>query len=66
MKVRFTNRADKDYAALSKNARKAFGKQLESLLANPRHPSLRAKKLEGSGDLWQARVDPSWRFYFQD
>jgi mRNA interferase RelE/StbE len=65
MKVRFTDRADKDYAALTGNVRKAFGKQLELLLANPRHPSLRAKKLEGSDDLWQARVNRSWRFYFK-
>jgi mRNA interferase RelE/StbE len=65
MRVRLTERADKDYAALSANARKAFGKQLEFLLANSRHPSLRAKKLEGSDDLWQARVNRSWRFYFK-
>jgi mRNA-degrading endonuclease RelE of RelBE toxin-antitoxin system len=45
--VRFTNRADKDYVALSPNVRKVFGKQLEFLLVNLRNPSLRAKKLEG-------------------
>jgi len=65
MYVRFTERADKDYAALSANVRKAFGKQLVFLLENPRHPSLRAKKLEGHDDLWQARVNRSWRFYFK-
>ena len=65
MKVRFTDRADKDYAALSTNVRRVFGKQLEFLLANPRHPSLRAKKLEGFDDLWQARVNRGWRFYFK-
>jgi mRNA-degrading endonuclease RelE of RelBE toxin-antitoxin system len=64
MGVRFTERADNDYAALSANIRKAFGKQLAFLLENSRHPSLRAKKLEGSGELWQARVNRSWRFYF--
>ena len=65
MIVRFTERADKDYAALAATVRRAFGKQLEFLLANHRHPSLRAKKLEGSDDLWQARVNRSWRFYFK-
>jgi len=65
MNVRFTERADKDYAALSANVRKAFGKQLAFLLENPRHPSLRAKKLEGSDELWQARVNRNWRFYFK-
>ena len=29
-----------------------------------RHPSLRAKKYDESRDLWQARVNESWRFYF--
>jgi hypothetical protein len=28
---------------------------LETIRVNPRHPSLRAKKYEGGGDLWQAR-----------
>jgi hypothetical protein len=28
------------------------------------HPSLRAKKYGVAGDLWQARVNDSWRFYF--
>jgi len=65
MTVRFTERADKDYAALSANVRKAFGKQLAFLMENPRHPSLRAKKLEGHDELWQARVNRGWRFYFK-
>ena len=65
MKLRFTDRADKDYAGLSVIVRKAFAKQLEHLLSNPRHPSLRSKKFEGQDDLWQARVDRSWRFYFK-
>ena len=65
MTVRFTERADKDYAALSANVRKAFRKQLAFLMENPRHPSLRAKKLEGHDELWQARVNRGWRFYFK-
>jgi len=44
MKLRFTERADKDYADLPVAIRKAFAKQLRFLLANLRHPSLRAKK----------------------
>jgi len=44
MKLRFTQRADKDYAGLPGTIRKAFGKQLGFLLGNLQHPSLRAKK----------------------
>ena len=31
---------------------------------NLQHPSLRAKKYDESEDLWQARVNDDWRFYF--
>ncbi len=64
MKVRFTQRADKDYAALIPAVRKAFGKQLGFLLDDLGHPSLRAKKYDESKGIWQARVNRSWRFYF--
>ncbi len=65
MRIRLTERADKDYAGLPPEVRKAFAKQLDHLLMNLRHPSLRAKKHEGADHLWQARVDRNWRFYFK-
>ena len=65
MKVRFTEKADKDYAGLSVNVRKAFAKQLGFLLNNLQHPSLHAKKYDNGKYLWQGRVNRSWRFYFQ-
>lgn len=43
---------------------KAFLKQIELLSEDLRHPSLRAKKYDPSGGLWQARVDRNWTFYF--
>jgi hypothetical protein len=64
MKLRFTDKADKDYAASPRIVRKAFEKQLAFLLDNLRHPSLQAKKYVGSIDMWQARVTLGWRFYF--
>ena len=42
-----------------------FEKQSAFLLENLRHPSLRAKKYDEARDIWQARVDRAWRFYFQ-
>ena len=65
MKIRFTERVDKDYATLPANVRKAFAKQLRFLVANLNHPSLHAKKYREGEDLWQARVDRNWRFYFK-
>ncbi|MGA8273859.1 MAG: type II toxin-antitoxin system RelE/ParE family toxin [Candidatus Sulfotelmatobacter sp.] len=64
MKLRLTERADKDYAVLQPAVRKAFAKQLEFLLKQLSHPSLRAKKYDEVNDIWQARVNRSWRFYF--
>lgn len=65
MKLRFTERADQDYANLPVKVRKAFAKQLRFLLGNLQHPSLHAKKYDEGADLWQARVTRSWRFYFK-
>jgi mRNA-degrading endonuclease RelE of RelBE toxin-antitoxin system len=56
MKLRFTERADKDYAGLPVVIRKAFGKQLRFLLANRGHPSPHAKKYSEALDVWQGRV----------
>ena len=55
MNLRFTHRADKDYAELPAPARKAFAKQLGFLLGNLNHPSLRAKKYDEGEDVRQAR-----------
>ncbi len=65
MKLRFTERADKDYADLPEVIRKAFAKQLRFLLENLRHPSLHAKKYSEDMDVWQGRVTRGWRFYFK-
>lgn len=41
-----------------------FAKQIAYLLYDIRHPSLHAKKYDESQDIWQARVDKNFRFYF--
>jgi mRNA interferase RelE/StbE len=35
------------------------------LADNLSHPSLRAKKYDEAKDIWQARVNKDWRFYFK-
>lgn len=65
MKLRFTRRADKDYAELPAAVRKAFAKQLTFPRANLRHPSLQTKKYDEAMDIWQGRVTRGWRFYFK-
>lgn len=65
MKATFSNRFIRQYSALSAERKAKFERQLGFLLANLRHPSLRAKKYDEALDIWQARLDDDYRFYFQ-
>ena len=65
MKAVYTNRARKALDDLPASISKAFFKQVKFLERDLHHPSLRAKKYDESQDLWQARVNKDWRFYFQ-
>lgn len=64
MRVVLTRRAARDLDRLPPPLQSRVRKQLELLLENLRHPSLRAKKYEGEDDLWQARVNRDYRFFF--
>jgi plasmid maintenance system killer protein len=64
VRVEFSDRFLRSYDAAPLRVQHDFDKQLTYLLANPRHPSLNAKKYDEARDLWQARVNRSWRFYF--
>ncbi|NGZ09627.1 MAG: hypothetical protein CV088_09610 [Nitrospira sp. LK70] len=65
MTASFTLRFREQYRRLSSERQAKFDKQLTFLLSNLRHPSLRAKKFDETNDIWQARVDDDYRFYFQ-
>lgn len=65
MNVAFSNRFLRQYAALPEAVKAKCDKQLGFLLQNLRHNSLRAKKYDKAQDIWQARVDNRYRFYFQ-
>ena len=64
MRIVLSDRAIESLKGAPPQVRRAFKKQLRLLLINLRHPSLRAKKYDESRDLWQARVNRDWRFYF--
>ena len=59
-----TRRSERDYRTAPLAIQKAFEKQVRLLAKNLNHPSLRAKKYDEAADLWQARVNRDWRFYF--
>lgn len=65
MTASFTLRFRKQYQKLPEECQAKFDKQLSFLLSNIRHPSLWAKKYDEANDIWQARVDDDYRFYFQ-
>jgi len=64
MRVVFSDPAIESLKDAPPNVRRAFEKQLRFLVGNLQHPSLHAKKYDESRDLWQARVNRAWRFYF--
>lgn len=65
MKVQTTGPYDKDYQLLPEVIKIQAEKQLENLLENPRHPSLRIKKVKGHPLIWEGRITKSYRFTFQ-
>jgi len=64
MRCQLTATALKSYQAAPPAVQKAFDKQVKLLLENLQHPSLHAKKYDEAKDIWQARVNLDWRFYF--
>jgi mRNA-degrading endonuclease RelE of RelBE toxin-antitoxin system len=65
MKIQTTRFFDGDYNALPQSIQNRTDKQLSLLLNNPRHPSLRLKKIKGHPSIWEGRVTKSYRFTFQ-
>lgn len=65
MRIRFTEPFQKNLGKLSSEIKRKFRKQLSFLLKDIRYPSLRVKKREELGNVWQARVDDNYRFFFQ-
>ena len=64
MQARETSRFARSYREAPTTIRRAFDKQVRLLVADFRHPSLRAKKYDPERGIWQARVTRGWRFYF--
>lgn len=65
MRLELTKRFQRDFRALSEPIQRRVEKQLVLFLQNPRHPSLRIKKMEGFHDIWEGRITQSYRFTFQ-
>ena len=64
MIVELTEKAYTDLDGAPAAVQKAFLKQASFLRENLQHPSLHTKKYDEANDVWQARVNRNWRFYF--
>ena len=62
MQIVTTRHFDRAYTKAPRKIQEAVVKQVGLLLADIRHPSLRAKKYDKNR--WQARATKNWRFYF--
>ncbi len=65
MKIQTTRPFDQDYETLPEEIKEQADKQLALLLENPRHPSLRLRRIKGVKDIWEGRVSRDYRFTFQ-
>ena len=65
MDLVFTERFDRSLREAPKAVQRAFWKQSAFLLRDLTYPSLGAKKVDETNDVWQARVNRAWRFYFK-
>ena len=56
---------DKDYACLPKNMKERVDQKLALFVGNPRHPSLRAKKMRGHHNIWEGHISYEYCFTFK-
>jgi hypothetical protein len=55
----------KSYTQLRHNIQEKAVKAFALFRENPRHPSLRVKKMNLPGDIWEGRIDDFYRFTFE-
>ena len=65
MRLFYSARFQRAYADLDDEQVKLARKALRLLTSNPRHPSLRVKKMQGTADIWEARASRSLRLTFE-
>jgi len=65
MRLTLTDPFKRSYKKLPKFVQKKADRILTLLAQDLRHPSIRAKKIQGADDIWEGRVDKFHRFTFQ-
>jgi mRNA interferase RelE/StbE len=65
MRLQYTRRFQRAYSDLSDKDAERVRKALFELAENPRHPSLRVKKIQGTDNIWEARAGLLMRMTFE-
>jgi mRNA-degrading endonuclease RelE of RelBE toxin-antitoxin system len=65
MKLVVTHSFIRDYQALPEQLQKVVDSKLALLISNPRHPSLRLKKMQDPRNIWEGRITKGYRLTFQ-
>ena len=55
----------KAYKSFPEDVQRQFDKKFRLLISNPRHSSLRVKKMSGTKDIFEARINDNYRWTFQ-
>ncbi len=55
---------ERDFVSLPEHVQELAEKAIRRLAENPRHPSLRVKKMKGLKGVWEGRVTRGYRFTF--
>lgn len=65
MRFRFLSRFKRAYKKLPQELQEQVDRKLELLAENPKHPSLRVKRVKKTRDIWEAAITMNCRFTFQ-
>ena len=65
MEILFTEQFEQAYEKLTNAEKRSVRKALTLLGHNSKHPSLRVKKMEGRGYIWEARPSIGLRMTFE-
>lgn len=65
MEIKITKHFTDGYQSLPDEVKRCATKQISLLIDNINHPSLRAKKMKGMRNIWEARITKDYRFTFQ-
>ena len=65
MKLYFSNRFKRDYKKLSPEIKKILQTKLKLMSENPRHPSLRIKKVKSEKDIFEVSINMNIRITWQ-